>query len=66
MKKLLTYIGLTVLSIILGFWLSADFFTVSLSELNLNNTDLTTTSLKSQFNQSMLLCLALGIIRFCT
>ena len=62
MRRILIYIGLTLILIFVGSWLSQYFFELSISELNLNNVDLVQTSIDGQFNQSLMFGLIIGLI----
>jgi hypothetical protein len=62
MKKILTHTGLAILLFVFGFVSSKGFTELSISLLDLNGINIAVTSIKSQFNESLLFSIALGII----
>jgi hypothetical protein len=64
MKKILTHTGLAILLFVFGFVSSKGFTELSISLLDLNGINIAVTTIKSQFNESLLFSIALGIIPF--
>ena len=62
MKKAVIYIPVIIICFIAGFLIRKSFLTISLSQLDLHNISLVSTTLSGQFREHLLFTLAVGLI----